>query len=283
MNWWKANKWKVIAPALAVVLLAAAFWYGGGAPGQQGWETPPPAQLEVPPEPPETPSETPETSEAMPEPAEEVPPEPAAVAEAPAQQAEAVPEAGTPAEPEPEPLPTAAPAPEPLPAQEHVPDAYQTDPVPEGKPLPVEPQEAETAETEFTCTISISCAALLDHLDWLDPEKTELAPEDGWILPPVEVTFYEGESVFNVLQRTCKQNKIHMEYTDTPMYNSAYIEGIHNLYEFDCGERSGWMYKVNEWFPNYGCSRYQLQDGDVICWVYTCELGDDVGGRNVLE
>ena len=62
------------------------------------------------------------------------------------------------------------------------------------------------------------------------------------------------------------------------MYNSAYIEGIHNLYEFDCGELSGWMYKVNEWFPNYGCSRYQLRDGDVICWEYTCDLGVDVGG-----
>ena len=26
----------------------------------------------------------------------------------------------------------------------------------------------------------------------------------------------------------------------TPIYNSAYIEGIHNLYEFDCGSLSGW-------------------------------------------
>ena len=69
-----------------------------------------------------------------------------------------------------------------------------------------------------------------------------------------------------------------MEFENTPMYNSAYIEGIHNLYEFDCGELSGWMYKVNDWFPNYGCSRYQLQDGDVICWEYTCDLGVDVGG-----
>lgn len=43
------------------------------------------------------------------------------------------------------------------------------------------------------------------------------------------------------------------------MYNSAYIEGINNLYEFDCGSLSGWMYKVNEWFPNYGCSRYVLK------------------------
>ena len=52
----------------------------------------------------------------------------------------------------------------------------------------------------------------------------------------------------------------------------------HNLYEFDVGNKSGWMYKVNGWFPNYGCSRYQLKDGDVIEWVYTCDLGDDVGG-----
>ena len=92
------------------------------------------------------------------------------------------------------------------------------------------------------------------------------------------VTFYEGESVFNVLQRTCKQQKIHMEFSNTPIYNSAYIEGIHNLYEFDVGNLSGWMYKVNGWFPNYGCSRYQLKDGDVIEWVYTCDLGYDVGG-----
>ena len=157
-------------------------------------------------------------------------------------------------------------------------DQYLTDPVPEGKPLPVEPQDVEISDTAYTCTISISCATILDHMDWLDPEKVELVPEDGWILKPTEVTFYEGESVFNVLQRTCKQQGIHMEFEDTPMYNSAYIEGINNLYEFDCGELSGWMYKVNGWFPNYGCSRYQLKEGDVIEWVYTCDLGVDVGG-----
>ena len=157
-------------------------------------------------------------------------------------------------------------------------DQYLTDPVPEGKPLPVEPQDVEISDTAYTCTISISCATILDHMDWLDPEKVELVPEDGWILEPTEVTFYEGESVFNVLQRTGKQQGIHMEFENTPMYNSAYIEGIHNLYEFDCGELSGWMYQVNGWFPNYGCSRYQLQAGDVIEWEYTCDLGVDVGG-----
>lgn len=157
-------------------------------------------------------------------------------------------------------------------------DKYLTDPVPEGKPIPVEPQDATVSDTPYTCTLSISCATILDNMDWLDPEKVELVPENGWIMEPTEVVFYEGESVFNVLQRTCKQNKIHMEFSNTPMYNSAYIEGIHNLYEFDCGELSGWMYKVNDWFPNYGCSRYVLQDGDVVEWEYTCNLGVDIGG-----
>jgi uncharacterized membrane-anchored protein len=38
------------------------------------------------------------------------------------------------------------------------------------------------------------------------------------------------------------------------------------------------MYKVNEWFPNYGCSSYYVEDGDTIVWCYTCQgLGNDVG------
>lgn len=157
-------------------------------------------------------------------------------------------------------------------------DKYLTDPVPEGKPVPVEPQNVQISDVEYTCTLSVRCDTILDNIDWLDPEKVELVPEDGVIFPAVKVTFYEGESVFNVLQREMKKAKIHMEFKNTPIYNSAYIEGIKNLYEFDCGELSGWMYKVNNWFPNYGCSRYGLKDGDVVELVYTCSLGADIGG-----
>ena len=157
-------------------------------------------------------------------------------------------------------------------------DRYKTDPVPEGKPEPVEPQDSQVTDTAYSCTISISCATILDNMDQVEEQKKQLVPADGWLLPETTVTFYEGESVFDVLLRVCRENKLHMEYMDTPMYNSAYIEGIGNLYEFDVGPLSGWMYKVNEWFPNYGCSRYALQDGDVVCWVYTCDQGADVGG-----
>ena len=162
-------------------------------------------------------------------------------------------------------------------------DQYLTDPVPAGKPMPVEPenQQVNTAAA-YTCTFSIECSTILNNLSQLDPAKLEMVPSGGTILVPTTVTFYEGESVFDVLQRLCQEKGIHMEASWTPVYNSAYIEGIHNLYEFDCGSLSGWMYRVNGWYPNYGWSRYQLADGDVVEWRYTCDLGNDVGGRNLF-
>ena len=157
-------------------------------------------------------------------------------------------------------------------------DEYKTDPVPEGKPLPVEPEDQEINKgKKYTCTFSIECSTILNNLSDLDPDKLELVPSNGVILAPIKVTFYEGESVFDVLKRVCKENNIHLEFSWTPIYNSAYIEGIHNLYEFDCGSLSGWMYRVDGWYPNYGCSRYQLADGEVVEWRYTCDLGRDVG------
>ena len=158
-------------------------------------------------------------------------------------------------------------------------DKYRTEPVPEGKPIPIEPENVVITDKELTCTLSVRCDTILNNIGWLDSEKVDIVPKDGVIFAEKTVIFYEGESVFNLLVREMKRNKIHMEFENTPIYNSAYIEGIANLYEFDCGELSGWMYKVNDWFPNYGCSRYQLKAGDKVEWVYTCDLGNDVGGN----
>ena len=126
-------------------------------------------------------------------------------------------------------------------------------------------------------TLSVSVKTLLDKKDVMNQEKLELVPKDGWIFPPQKVEFYEGESAFNVLLREMKKNKIHMEYVMTPIYNSNYIEGIGNLYEFDCGELSGWMYAVNDSSPSLGTTNYILKDGDVVKLLYTCDLGRDIG------
>jgi len=158
-------------------------------------------------------------------------------------------------------------------------DQYLTDPVPEGEPLPVEPENQVVNESVTCyCTFSIECTTILNNLDSLDSSKLDSVPSDGILLYPTYVEFTAGESVFDVLQRVCMDYGIHLEASWTPMYNSAYIEGMGNLYEFDCGSGSGWMYRVNGWYPNYGCSRYVLSNGDTVEWRYTCDLGADIGG-----
>ena len=142
---------------------------------------------------------------------------------------------------------------------------------------PVEPENMVIGDEEFTVTISVRAHTILYNMHLLNRDKHELVPEDGWILPPTVVVAYEGESVFNVLQREMRRNRIHMVSRWTPIFNSAYVEAINNLYEFDVGPLSGWMYSVNGWFPNFGASRYLLSDGDVIEWVYTVDLGRDLG------
>ena len=141
-------------------------------------------------------------------------------------------------------------------------------------------EEKESNASSMSCTIKIVCNTILDNMGDLEAGKEGYVPSSGTILGTTSVTFYEGETVFEVLKRVCDSAGIQLEYAWTPMYDSYYIEGINHLYEFDCGSGSGWMYKVNGWFPNYGCSSYQLKDGDSIVWLYTCRLGDDIGGGN---
>ena len=133
------------------------------------------------------------------------------------------------------------------------------------------------------CTLYITCASILDHMDDFDSSKEDLLPSDGVIYKEKKVEFAKGDTVFDVLQRETKSNKIHMEFTKTPIYKSNYIEGINNIYEFDCGPLSGWMYSVNGSFPQYGCSGYKLKNGDKIKWIYSCELGRDIGAPEWKE
>ena len=135
----------------------------------------------------------------------------------------------------------------------------------------------EKGQTD-TCTITIVCDTILDNTDNLNEEKAPFVPKNGTILPKTTVSFAQGDTVFEVLKRVCDATNLQIEYSYTSLYESYYIEGINHLYEFDVGPESGWMYKVNEWFPNYGCSAYTLKNGDDIVWCYTCNgLGADVG------
>ena len=141
------------------------------------------------------------------------------------------------------------------------------------------PIDVQPGDQAFTCTISISCKTIIDNIGAFPRDKADLVPDDGMLFAAREVVFYAGENVFQVLRREMKQARMHMEFMRTPLHDSVYLEGIGNIYEFDCGALSGWMYKVNEVFPSYSSGQYLLADGDVVEWMYTCDLGRDIGGE----
>ena len=138
---------------------------------------------------------------------------------------------------------------------------------------PIATDEAEKhKEIKPFCTLSVVCDDVLKNMDSLLEGKETIIPADGIILPKVEVPLSEGESVFDVLLRVLREKGIHMEYSSAPMYNSVYIEGIGNLYEFDCGDTSGWTYSVNGESPMHGCSQHIVKQGDNIEFRYKCSL-----------
>ena len=102
-----------------------------------------------------------------------------------------------------------------------------------------------------------------------------IVPESGCILSTTKMAFEDGDTVFDVLCDVRDTYKLQMQYKGSN--GGQYIQGINNLYEFDGGRWSGWMYCVNGWYPNYGCGQYVVKNGDVIEWNYTCDLGKDLG------
>lgn len=259
------KKWQyaAIAAVVIVCILAAAFFFGDTSQPETGEEMPSIQTATAPSAP------TPEASAAA---SSLATTEPSTAAPSTVTESTTVQNTAT------EPTATQPPATEP-------PATLTTEPPVTEQPVTEQPatEPSTTAATELPtqppvpqCTVYISCATVLSHLDDLTAGKEAIVPENGWMLGTVSVELQEGDTVFDVLQRVTRQYGIALEFSVSPIYNTAYIEGIGNLYERDCGTGSGWLYAVNGSFPSVGCSDYTVSDGDSIAWLYTCEMGADL-------
>ena len=145
------------------------------------------------------------------------------------------------------------------------------------KPKPENNQTITSPKPENkTVTIAISCKTAINNGLNKKPGFSHL-PSNGIILQNMKVEFNEGDTVFDILVKITRKKGIHMEYRGSG--SNTYIEGINNLYEFDGGSNSGWMYSVNGVYPNYGVGAYKVKSSDVIKFNYTCNLGADLGAR----
>ena len=133
----------------------------------------------------------------------------------------------------------------------------------------------EITEDSDRVYFSINCEKALSSGKLSDAQLKEL--NNGEILKQKEYVLLEDETVFDVLKRVCRFEKIHMEYqgADKNIYNSVYVQGLNYLYEFDCGKLSGWVFLVNGKQTDLSCGKYKLKDGDKVEWVYSLEAGKD--------
>lgn len=119
-----------------------------------------------------------------------------------------------------------------------------------------------------TCTVTVECKSILDHMDDLKEGHEEFVPSDGYIIKNYTYKAKAGYTAYDALKSACNNNDIKLTAQKTSY--GVYISGINNLDEFDCGKQSGWMYSVNGIMPNTTCGNVTVDDGDSIVFTYVC-------------
>lgn len=138
----------------------------------------------------------------------------------------------------------------------------------DGNSASAQPATEPPSDQKKECFLQVSCKAVWEHQDQLKDSIKKVLPADGMIIEGT-YAFEEGDTAFDVLKRACEERGVLIDYVYTPGFSTYYIKGIQHLYEFDCGDESGWMYQVNGKNPDVGCSQYRLAAGDRVSFYYT--------------
>ena len=122
-------------------------------------------------------------------------------------------------------------------------------------------------------TLEIRCDTVVGKSD------NEYVPANGVVLEKTQFEIEDGDTVFDVLIEATKKNKMHIEHSGTTAVSNskAYVTGLNYIYSGDFGDLSGWLFYVNGKTPSVGCGEFVLKDGDVVEFLYSCDMGSDLG------
>ncbi len=126
----------------------------------------------------------------------------------------------------------------------------------------------EQVESEKSVLMSVNCSEILKNMDSLDSGLEKYIPEYGLIVEDKAYPIKDGETVYDLLIRVTKENRIQTE--SKGIFGNREIEGINYIYNSSCGKGSHWIYKVNGEIQQPVCSDYKLKDGDIVQWIYVC-------------
>ena len=125
-------------------------------------------------------------------------------------------------------------------------------------------QNTRPAGKVISCTIEIRCDNATARKDTVNPSIASRIPDDG--------TAVEGFTVYDVLAAVTAMHDPVIPIVANS--DKSYVSSINNLSEKNVGPQSGWTYRVNGVLPMMAANQYTVKDGDVIKWIYVCQLGD---------
>lgn len=123
--------------------------------------------------------------------------------------------------------------------------------------------EVETPKRPFGTEITVRMTIKADSGYWFNGSVT---------IPG------EGATVYHALIEALAEAGMSQVGAESGYVRSISKDGK-TLSEFDNGENSGWLYKVNGDLPDVGLTSYAIKDGDRIVWYYTDDwtLDPDAG------
>ena len=133
-------------------------------------------------------------------------------------------------------------------------------------------QNTRPAGKVISCTIEIRCDNATARKDTVNPSIASRIPDDGTILEVTTYTAVEGFTVYDVLAAVTAMHDPVIPIVANS--DKSYVSSINNLSEKNVGQQSGWTYRVNGVLPMMAANQYTVKDGDIIKWIYVCQLGD---------
>lgn len=97
----------------------------------------------------------------------------------------------------------------------------------------------------------------------------EIYGYDDIFLGETEIYLDDGCDAFDQLKKACSLSQINFAYSGSEAVGTIYIQSINGLMEFDMGAGSGWIYSVNDVYPETACCEAVLEAGDKVVWRYT--------------
>lgn len=128
-------------------------------------------------------------------------------------------------------------------------------------------------EKTIPVKVTIDCLSAVEYYNELSDAKRKVMPSEGVFISGYETMLEENSTCYTALLQVCDELGLHIEHTGIP--GTEYIKGLGNLYEFDLGGESGWLYSVNGEKPAVGANGVKLESEDDLRWFYSVKNDDE--------